>query len=354
MLLAFRVLAVAAIVALAVVQGVAARKKVLIYTYAQAYYHESIPVATKTIQTLGKEAGFDTVHSDDPSDFERHDWLKQFDTLIFLSISGKALSASGSGNLRRYIEAGGGYVGIHVSCDALTTHPWYGRLVGAFFHYHPPLTHAILNVKDHKHPATAHLGKTWHVYDEIYSFKSDPSKYGKQYVLTARESSYDDPIETKEQRESEQGSPHPIAWYKEGSQLDYSDVRVGGGTDPTKQQIRDGTAGTGGDGRSFYTSLGHTKSIWAKDDFQAHILGAIEWVLDSPTIRSNNPKASKLAVGSDFSAISASSSSTQTMPTDLSQPKAAVASSSSLSDAVSASASVWLCALLLYVGAVLV
>ncbi len=49
------------------------------------------------------------------------------------------------------------------------------------------------------------------------------------------------------QRASEQGSPHPIAWWKEGDQLTYNPhVKVGGGTDPTKQEIRSGTAGTGG------------------------------------------------------------------------------------------------------------
>lgn len=339
-------LAFITLLALAALEGVEAKKKILIYTYAQAYYHESIPVATKTVQSLGKTSspGFDTVHSDDPADFEKSGWLKQFDALVFLSISGQALSSTGAGNLRRYIEAGGGYVGIHVSCDALTNHPWYGRLVGAFFHYHPQLTHATLNVVNHTHPATAHLNKTWRVYDEIYSFKSDPSKYDKQYVLTARESSYDDPIESREQRASEQGSPHPIAWWKEGDQLNYDPhVKVGGGTDPTQKSIRDGTAGTGGAGRSFYTSLGHTKSVWAKDDFQKHILGAIEWVLDSPTLRSNN--ASKLAVGSAFT--STSTSDAQVSATDASQPKAAIAASSSLSSARLASASIWLGALLL-------
>lgn len=336
------------LLALAALDGVDAKKKILIYTYAQAYYHESIPVATKTVQRLGEKSspGFDSVHSNDPADFEKSGWLKQFDALVFLSISGKALSKTGSGNLRRYIEAGGGYVGIHVSCDALTDHPWYGRLVGAFFHYHPQLTHATLNVVDHKHPSTAHLNKTWHVYDEIYSFKSDPSKYGKQYVLTARESSYDDPIESREQRASEQGSPHPIAWWKEGGQLDYDPhVKVGGGTDPTKQQIRDGTAGTGGAGRSFYTSLGHTKSVWAKEDFQMHILGAIEWVLESPSLRSNNASASKLAVGSALT--STSDDNTRAPATDSSLRKTEIAASSSLSSARLASASIWLGVLLL-------
>ena len=34
----------------------------------------------------------------------------------------------------RYIQAGGGFVGIHAAADTEYSWPWYGKLVGAFFH----------------------------------------------------------------------------------------------------------------------------------------------------------------------------------------------------------------------------
>ncbi|KAJ9474837.1 ThuA domain-containing protein [Pseudozyma hubeiensis] len=282
---------------------VAARKKMLIYTYTQGFRHYSIPTATKVVQQLAEDAQprIDTVHSEDPSDFERKNWLSQFDMVMFISVSGKALSDDGADALREYIEAGGGYLGVHEACDALYQHHWYGRLVGAYFNYHPQITHATLNVINQTHPATAHLKESWRVYDEMYNYNSDPSKWGKQYLITADQSSYNDPVETTAQRAQEQGNPHPIAWWKEGNQLSYNPhVKVGGGTDPTKQEIRSGKAGTGGQGRSFYTALGHTNSMWHDDDFQQHIMGAVSWLMESPVLRSSSPNPPKGAVGSDY------------------------------------------------------
>ncbi|GAK68078.1 class I glutamine amidotransferase-like protein [Moesziomyces antarcticus] len=283
--------------------SVEARKKMLIYTYTQGFHHYSIPTATKAVQQLAKTANppIDTVHSDDPSDFEKDGWLSQFDMLMFISVSGKALSADGAEAMRKYIEAGGGYMGVHEACDALYEQHWYGRLVGAYFNYHPQITHATLDIVNRTHPSTQHLNATWRVYDEMYNFNSNPSKWGKQYVITADESSYADPVETVKQRASEQGSPHPIAWWKEGDQLTYNPhVKVGGGTDPTKQEIRSGTAGTGGEGRSFYTALGHTNAMWNDPVFQQHIMGAVSWLMDSPVLKSSSANPAAGAVGSEY------------------------------------------------------
>ncbi|SJX64526.1 uncharacterized protein SRS1_15151 [Sporisorium reilianum f. sp. reilianum] len=308
------VLAWAALVALLslLASPVAANKKMLIYTYTQGFLHYSIPTATKVVQQLAKNAKppIDTVHSDDPDDFEKKDWLSQFDMLMFISVSGKALSDQGAEALREYIEAGGGYMGVHEACDALYNYHWYGRLVGAYFNYHPQITHATLNIVNRTHPATKHLNATWRVYDEMYNFNSNPSKWGKQYLITADQSSYEDPVESIAQRASEQGSPHPIAWWKEGNQLTYNHhIKVGGGTDPTKQEIRAGTAGTGGPGRSFFTALGHTNAMWNDDVFQQHIMGAVSWLMDSPVLRSSSANPPQGAVGSNFDAAAAAAAS---------------------------------------------
>lgn len=282
---------------------VAARKKMLIYTYTQGFRHYSIPTATKVVQQLAKDATprIDTVHSEDPNDFEKKNWLSQFDMVMFISVSGKALSNKGADAFREYIEAGGGYLGVHEACDALYQHHWYGRLVGAYFNYHPEITHATLNIINRTHPATQHLEESWRVYDEMYNFESDPSKWGKQYLITADQNSYPDPVESKAQRAKEQGNPHPIAWWKEGDQLTYDpQKKVGGGTDPTKKEIRSGKAGTGGPGRSFYTALGHTNAMWRDRDFQQHIMGAVSWLMDSPVLRSSSRNPPAGAVGSDY------------------------------------------------------
>lgn len=90
-----------------------APQKVLLYTYAQGFQHPSRYDAAEAIEQLGKDNDFDTFHLDDPSQMEDDDWLNQYDALIFISTSGKALTPQGAGAMRRYIEAGGGYMGIH-------------------------------------------------------------------------------------------------------------------------------------------------------------------------------------------------------------------------------------------------
>ncbi|KAN0062013.1 hypothetical protein ACQY0O_006008 [Thecaphora frezii] len=282
-----------------------AKKKILIYSYTESFRHDSIPTAVQTIKSLGQNnsPGWDSVHSEDPDDFHRRGYLDQFDALVFVSVSGKALDARGADNMRKYIENGGGYMGIHEACDALNNYSWYGRLVGAYFDYHPEITHAILRVEDKRHPSVAHLGNTWKVYDEMYNYNSNPRAYGKKLVLSADDDSYPDPVTSKADKAAIQGKGHPIAWYKEGGQLDYNPhVKVGGGTDPKRSDRRKGVEGKGGDGRSFYTALGHTNETWHESDFQGHILGALHWVLDSPSLKSSGPDAESWRPGSEYDA----------------------------------------------------
>ena len=40
----------------------------------------------------------------------------------------------------RYIQAGGGFVGVHAASDTEYTWPWYGELLGGYFRNHPPGT----------------------------------------------------------------------------------------------------------------------------------------------------------------------------------------------------------------------
>ncbi|UZJ55250.1 hypothetical protein CBS101457_004570 [Exobasidium rhododendri] len=289
-----------------------AKQKVLLYSRTAGYRHASIPDAIKAIEKLGKKHDFKTVSSEDASQFERKGWLNQFDALVFISVSGEALSKKGEVNMMKYIEDGGGYLGIHEACDALYHSPWYGRLVGAYFDYHPYLQSFTLDVQTHDHPSTSFLNKTWTVTDEVYSFNSNPRHLGKKVVLTVNPLSYKDPGgDSTKELASVQGAEHPIAWYKEANLLTEAASKAGGGVDDTSATPHN-QRGTGGDGRAFYTSLGHTKSSWTDDIFLDHIHGALSWVLASPSIQSNNASLSSSAPGSAFikSSISSSSGST--------------------------------------------
>lgn len=158
---------------------------------------------------------------------------------------------------------------------------------------------------DPDHPSAAGLPTEWEVYDEAYNFESDPADLDKTYVLTADQSTIKENDSPVSELHENEGDIHPIAWYKEGDLLNAPSKHLGGGVDnnkhiPKKQQ------GTGGDGRAYYTALGHTKECWTDDVFLGHILGAMQWVLASPTITSNTEGLDSSAPGSEYEGLTAS------------------------------------------------
>lgn len=310
-----------------------ANQRVLVYTAVapDGYYHPSIPDAVAAMKKLGEENEIDMIHCDDRDEFAKLN-LTQFDALAFVSAAGSILTTDGEANMREYIENGGGYVGIHEASCAATAVPWYLRLVGSQFNYHPELCRATINVLDESHPSTRHLGPTWEVYDEIYNFLSDPRDLGATVLLSPNQSTYWDEIQSLEERNKIQGSPHPIAWYREGNLLTHpSHTTLGGGLDNTKAAIRKGTQGSGGDGRSWYTSLGHTHACWSQDDFLQHVLGGVQWVLASDSIASNQASPSKHAVGQAYNGTTpAKTAMTAPVSSSSSDASTATASSSSM------------------------
>ncbi len=57
----------------------------------------------------------------------------------------------------RYIQAGGGYMGIHAAADTEYDWPWYNQLAGAYFLNHPKQQNAEIDIIDKSHPATKML-----------------------------------------------------------------------------------------------------------------------------------------------------------------------------------------------------
>ena len=68
--------------------------------------------------------------------------LNRYDAVVFLSTTGDVLNATQQRAFERYIQAGGGYAGIHAAADTEYDWNWYGHLVGGYFLSHPPGTPA--------------------------------------------------------------------------------------------------------------------------------------------------------------------------------------------------------------------
>ena len=134
-------------------------RKVLVFSKINRYYHQSIPAGQVALQQLGSELGFGVDTTSDAKYFNE-DSLKHYDALVFLSTSGNnLLDTSAKADFERYIQAGGGYMGIHGAAATEYGWEWYGRLLGAVFDGHPEPQEGVVTVNIRKDPSTRHLPK---------------------------------------------------------------------------------------------------------------------------------------------------------------------------------------------------
>lgn len=212
--------------------------RVLVFSKTAAYQHASIPRANEAIMQLGDAHGFGVDTTTDARYFT-DDSLKQYAAVVFLSTSGNVLDHYQEAAFERYIQSGGGFVGIHAATDTEYDWGWYGRLVGAYFEDHPAIQEARLQVVDASRPSTQHLPAQWISTDEWYNFKN--LNKDVNVLITIDESSYEGGRNKEE---------HPMAWYHE----------------------YDG-------GRAFYTALGHTEEAYADSLYLQHLLGGIQYAI---------------------------------------------------------------------------
>ena len=214
--------------------------KVLVFSKTMAFKHASIPAGVAAIQKLGLENGF-AVDTTKNAELFTDENLKQYSAVIFLSTTGNVLDQYQEAAFERYIQAGGGYVGVHAAADTEYDWGWYNDLAGAQFLSHPRgMPNADFIIKDKNFVATQFFtDSVWNRTDELYNYKNiNPDV---NVLMTLDESSYEG---------GQNGDFHPIAWYH-----DY-----------------DG-------GRAFYTGGGHADASYSEDLFLKHLLGGIQYAI---------------------------------------------------------------------------
>ncbi len=217
------------------------KPRVLVFSKTITFRHSSIPSGQAAIMKLGAENGF-LVDTTENAAYFNDDSLRNYSAVIFLNTADtkdSLLNHYEKNAFERYIQAGGGFVGVHAASDAGYHWGWYKRLVGANFNGHPEQQDAILHVLDHKNPSTKHLPAEWKRKDEWYNFKD----FNKNVNVLIN-------IDEKSYSGGTNGDSHPMAWYHE----------------------YDG-------GRAFYTGLGHTEESYVEENFLQHLLGGIQYAI---------------------------------------------------------------------------
>ena len=155
------------------------------------------------------------------------------------NVSGDVLTLSERRALREYVEKGGGFVGFHGSGgDPIYFWDWYAdTLIGTRFLAHPmnpQFQSAHLVVDDTRSAIVRDLAPGWTMKDEWYSFKTNPRQAGAHVLLTLDETTYSPLFAQPGLPEQDfRMGDHPIAWTR-----------------------------CVGDGRSFYSAIGHRPEVY--------------------------------------------------------------------------------------------
>jgi cytochrome c len=220
--------------------------RVLVFSKTAGFRHSSIGVGIAAIKKLGQENGFSVDATEDAGAFTSKN-LARYHAVVFLNTTGDVLDAAQQDDFERYIQAGGGYAGIHSATDTEYDWPWYGRLAGAWFNGHPGnpnVRKATYRVLDKSHPSTEGFPDTLVREDEFYNFKSiDPTIH---VLIEIDEKSYEG---------GTNGDHHPMSWYHE----------------------YDG-------GRAWYTNMGHTEATYSEPLFLRHLLGGLRYAMGTGKI----------------------------------------------------------------------
>jgi len=223
--------------------------RVLVYTKnGKGYVHDNISASVNCIQELGIANKFMVDVSDDPLVFNENN-LKKYNLLIFSSTNNDVFDTDEQRlAFRRYIEAGGGFVGIHSVTGTERNWTWFKMMVGETFTWHASFqTFSIKNI-DPTHPSMQGVPLKWTKADECY--------FGKQVYPGIKVLMMHD-LSTLDKKDAQLITTHsgsfanffPAVWY----------------------QSFEG-------GNIWVTTLGHDKNNYQEATFKNHLLQGIKFI----------------------------------------------------------------------------
>ncbi|WP_017446523.1 ThuA domain-containing protein [Gayadomonas joobiniege] len=215
-----------------------AGKNLLLFSKTTKVRHASIKEAIESFEALGKQYQFSVHKTENSAEFTT-DKLTNFDAIVFINTTGPLFNPTQRQAFKKYIQSGGGFMGVHASAWCELDWPWFVKLVGGTFISHPKIQSARLNKINTTDYFINRLPASFMFTDEWYNFINlNPERID---ILTVDETSY--------QGKKIHGEHHPIAWFHH----------------------YDG-------GRSFYTSLGHHGDTYFNKMMQTHLLDGLLFV----------------------------------------------------------------------------
>jgi uncharacterized protein len=230
--------------AFALMQGVAMAQpaSVLYLTHSAGFRHDSLPLSQQVLRDLGTRSGRFSVTATE--NLSALDDLNRYKAVVFFTSGELALSDRQKEALLEFVRDGGGFAGIHSGTDTLYTWPEYGELIGGRFDGHPWTQEVRIDVEDPDHPAVRHLESSFAITDEIYQFR-EFSRSRVRVLMTLDTTS----VDMRAAGINRTDDDFALAWTR-----------------------------LYGNGRVFYTALGHFDSTWRNARFQTMLEEAILWI----------------------------------------------------------------------------
>ncbi|MGC6424646.1 MAG: ThuA domain-containing protein [Lentimonas sp.] len=250
-----------------------AERKVLIYSATAGFRHGSIPTGKYALEQLGLKTGaYEATISDDPKNFEM-DALTQFDAVVLLNTTQDFFMPNKKirqrftdaewdllrarhdrlvDNLIAFVDAGGGLVGIHAATDSCYSCKEYGEMIGGYFGGHPWTAgmKVTVLVEDTEHavikPVFGDMAD-FRIQDEIYQFQEEPYTRDRLRILLTLDPERSDAPKQEPRRKD---GDYAISWV---------------------QSV--------GEGRVFYSSLGHNHHIYYNPLMLKHYLAGIQFAV---------------------------------------------------------------------------
>lgn len=230
---------------------------ILVFTKTNGYRHDDgIRAGVDALERIAARRGWGFAHTESSAAFTPA-ILARFAVTVWANTSGPVLGPEQQAAFRSWLEAGGGFVGIHgAGGDFSYEWKWYAeQVIGAQFIGHPlrpEFQDARVVTEDRTHPATRELPASWMHNEEWYSFRASPRMRGAHVLLRVDESTYSPlmrlPWFMGGTRQLAMGDDHPVTWTR-----------------------------CAGRGRVFYTALGHQAASYAETRFLKLLEGGIAW-----------------------------------------------------------------------------
>jgi len=218
---------------------------ILYFTRSAGYRHEVIPVSREILKQIGEIAPrFEVDATEEVAVFTAQN-LRRYGAIMFFTTGELLMNDVQKQALIDFVRDGGGFLGVHSATDTFYKWPEYGKLIGGYFDQHPWHQSVRIDVADRSDPLVAFLGASITISDEIYQIRDFDA--GGSHVLIRL-----DPASVDLNRENVHRHPYgwPLAWTR-----------------------------AYGNGRVFYTALGHEEAVWRDSRYQTLLRNAVLWAI---------------------------------------------------------------------------